>query len=187
MAKKQTTEEVIVRSCRYNGRSITCEWEQGGDSCSRTFHDNPLPSFEKALKALAEHVCTLCELPTKDADKIEATGITIRPLGSDNQQALITAKKKIRKGKRAFNIATPLLAMYPAKDADKKGSDAMEEDEAKAITKFESEVKKYILGERAQGKLALEDAPKKEGDKGKGADNTEQFPGMTEPAGDAKK
>jgi hypothetical protein len=186
MAKK--TEEIIVRSCRYNGRSIACEWEQGGDPCARTFHDNPLPSFEKSLKALAEHVCTLCELSSKEAEKIEATGITIRPLGDDNHQALITAKKKIRKGKRAFNIATPLLAMYPATDAEKKGSDSMDEAEAKAIAKFEAEVKKYILGERAQGKLALEEGPADK-EKGKGKtvpDNTEQFPGMTE-AGDGGK
>ncbi len=185
MAKKPETQksgEILVRSCRYNKRSISCEWMQGADAYAVTFHDNPLPSFEKALAALPAVVCSLCGFPTKDAEKIEATGITIRPLGDDNEQGLVTAKKKIGKGKRVFNISTPLLAMYPGKDADKKGTDAMEEDEAKPIAKFASEVKKYILGERAQGKLAFEEekpAPKK----GAG-ENSEKLPGLTEPESD---
>lgn len=186
MAKKpneqKATGEIIVRSARYNKRSISCEWMQGADAYAVTFHDNPLPSFEKALAALPAVVCSLCGFPAKDAEKIEATGITIRPLGEDNDQALVTAKKKIGKGKRVFNISTPLLAMYPGKDADKKGTDAMEEDEAKPIARFASEVKKYILGERAQGKLSFEEekpAPKKEP-----GSNSEKLPGMTEPGSD---
>lgn len=176
MAKaKPPTEEIIVKSCRYNGRSIRCEWEKGTDFYAVTFHDNPLPSFEKALKALAVHVCSLCELPAKDVDKVEPTGITVRELGEDNAQALIVAKKKIRKGKRVFNIATPLLAMYPSQDAEKKGSDCMDEDEAKAVAKFSAEIKKYILGERAQGKLALEEEKPAKGD------DEPALPGLTEP------
>lgn len=157
MPPKTKTGEIAVRRCRYNRKSIRCEWEAAGDTYAVTFHDNPLPSFEKALSALGPHVCALCELPSKDADKIEPTGVTVLPLGDDNEKALIVAKKKIRKGKRVFNISTPLLAMYPSKDDEKKGSDCMEEDEARAIAKFVGEVKKYIAGDRAQGKLAFED------------------------------
>lgn len=187
MAKK-TTEEISVRKCRYNGRSIRCEWEQGSDAYAVTFHDNPLPSFLKALKALSEHVCSLCDLPSKDADKIEPTGITISPMGEENAQALIVAKKKIRKGKRVFNISTPLLAMYPAEDVEKKGSDAMDPEEAKAIEKFATEVRKYIRNgpdDRAQGKLALEE--EKPDPKDKKGGNTEEFPTMSEPGADEGK
>ena len=178
MTKKPKTEEVIVQSIRTNGRAITCKWTQGGDSYAVTFHDNPLPSFNKALAALAPHVCSLCELPAKDADKVETTGVTIVPLGEDNEQALITAKKKIRNGKRVFNISTPLLAMWPAADADKKGTDAMDDDEAKAITKFAAEGKKYIIGDRAQGKLAIE---KEDEDETAGESNQTEFPPLAEP------
>lgn len=181
MAKKEKAkEEIVVLSARYNRKSITCKWTKGDDAYAVTFHDNPLPSFEKALNALPEHVCSLCELPSKDAEKIEATGITIVPDGDDNEQALITAKKKIRKGKRVFNISTPLLSMYPSEAKDAKASDAMDEDQAKAITKFAAEVKKYILGERAQGKLSFEeeDGKKDAGEDGK--TKTDEFPALTE-------
>jgi hypothetical protein len=180
----EVPKEIVIRSVRANGRSIRFEWMHGGDAYAVTFHDNPLPSFDKAIKGLAVHVAALCELPAKDVEKIEATGITVRPLGDDNQQALIVAKKKIRKGKRVFNISTPLLAMYPGKDAETKGSDAMDPDEAKAIEKVIAESKKYITGERAQGKLALEDLPAA---KDKTPDNQEQFPDLTEPGKDADK
>lgn len=177
MAKKQTTEEVTVRSVRYNGRTIKCDWDHGGDPCSRVFHDNPLPSFLKALAALGEHVCTLCELPAKDVDKIEVTGITVRALGEDNQQALITAKKRIRKGKRVFNISTPLLAMWePKAKEDKATTDHMDESTAKAIAKMESEAKKYICGDRAQGKLALDDGEDDDAKGKKKDDNQVEFP-----------
>lgn len=177
--KKTPSGEIAIRSCRYNGRSIACTWEQNGDAYSVNFHDNPLPSFEKTLKALASHAASLCEFPERDASKIEPTGITLRPLGDDNAQALIVAKKKLKRTKRVMNISTPLLAMYPGKDAETKGSDAMDEETARAIEKFVVEVKKYIVGERAQGKLALEEEEPAKPDEGP---KTPEFPEMTEPA-----
>jgi hypothetical protein len=175
------SEEVIVTSVRYNGRSITCKWDQGGDACSRTFHDNPLPSFVKALEALKSHVCDLCELPAKDEEKIEVKGITINALGDDNQQSVIVATKKLKRAKRVMNITTPLLAMWEPKKKDADPGDRMDEATAKAIAKVEAETKKYICGERAQGKLALEEEkPKKKKEAGA---ETAAFPGMEEPEG----
>lgn len=180
MTAKKKTEEVIVRSVRYNGRSIKCDWEQGGDPCSRTYHDNPLPAFIKALESLRAHVCSLCELPAKDEEKITVIGISLRPLGDDNQQGVIFAKKKLRKGKRAFKFSTPLLALWePKEKEDKLKTDSMDEDTAKAMTKVESETKKYICGDRAQGKLELEGEDDDEEEK---PDNQTEFPPLTEPA-----
>lgn len=179
MPPKKKTEEVLVRSVRFNGRSLKCDWEQGDDACSRTFHDNPLPSFIKALEALRSHVCSLCELPAKDEEKITVTGVSLRPLGDDNAQGVIFAKKKLRKGKRSFKFSTPLLALWEPKDKeDKLKSDALDEDTAKAMVKVETETKKYICGERAQGKLALEDDEDEEEDS---SEKTDEFPAMSEP------
>jgi hypothetical protein len=166
---------ITVRLVRYNLRNIRIEWENNGDSYAVTFHENPLPSFMKALEALPPHVADLCDMPDKDVEKITATGVTIRPLGEDNSQALIVARKTIRKGKRVFNISTPLLPMYSAKDAEKKGSDCMTEDQARAIMKVATEARKYIRGERAQGRLEYEEEKKGDGE-GKEA----EFPAMTE-------
>lgn len=177
MAKK--TEEIVITAVRNNRKSIHVEWLQGADEYGVNFHDNPLPSFLKALEKLPAHVCTLCEFPAKDADKIEATGITATEKG-DNTLALIVAKKKIKKAGRVFNIATPLLPMYA--DPENKTADCMSEDEAGAIEKVIAEAKKYVLGERAQGQIKFDEPEKPE--KKKEGDNTEPFPNMA--PGDAK-
>ncbi len=170
---KTKTESISVTAVRNLRKSIKIEYIQGTDEYAVNCHDNPLPSFYKALKALDAHVCSLCEFPTKDAEKIEATGITVRDKG-DNALALIVARKKIRKGKRIFNISTPLLAMWP--DEENKGADFMDEDVAKAIEKVIVEAKKYVIGDRAQGQIEFEDEEKDAGEKA--PDNTEPFPEM---------
>lgn len=171
------TTEITIRAVRLKRASLSIKWTQGADEYGVTFHEKPLPSFTKALAALTPHVCTLCELPAKDAEKIEATGITMTPNG-ENVLALITAKKRVKKAGRVFNIATPLLPMYA--DDENKNADRMEPAEAKAIEKVASEAKRYVLGERAQGQIDFggeDEAPKKS----KGDDNTPDFPAMTEP------
>lgn len=177
MAKKND-EAVVVTAVRNNRKSIHLEWTKGTDEYSVTFHDNPLPSFYKALDGLNAHVCSLCEFAAKDAEKISSTGITVREKG-ENSVALIVARKKIRKGKRVFNIATPLLAMYPSDDPEEKSLDHMDEDQAGAIEKVIKEAIKYIAGERAQGQIQFEEEPKPSKD---ADDKTTPFPGMEEPA-----
>lgn len=173
-APKEKPKEIVITAVRNLRKSLRIEWLEGSDEVGRNFHDNPLPSFYKALAALTPHVCSLCELPAGDAKKIEATGITVRARG-ENNLALVVARKKIRKGKRVFNISTPLLAMY--EDAEAKGADHMESDEAKAIEKVIAEAKKYLRGERAQGQIAFEEE-KTEEEKKPG--NTDEFPALTE-------
>lgn len=170
------TGEIVIRSVRLKRASLALKWTQGEDEYGVTFHENPLPSFTKAIAALVPHVCSLCELPERDADKIEATGITMTPNG-ENTLALITAKKRVKKAGRVFNIATPLLPMYA--DEENKKADRMEPAEAKAIEKVATEARKYIAGERAQGRInfGADDEPKKP----KGDDNTPDFPALNEP------
>lgn len=173
--KNDADASIQITSVRNLRKSIKIEWTQGSDDYSVNFHDNPLPSFLKSLDALVPHVCTLCELPAKDEAKIVATGITVRENG-DNSLALIVAKKKIKKGKRVFNIATPLLSMYP--DENDKTVDCMDEAEAKAIDKVVQEATKYVRngpGDRAQGQIDFRD---EEGGGTPDENKTEQFPAM---------
>lgn len=160
---------------RNRRNSIQISWTQGIDEYDLVCHDNPLPSFLKAIEALAPHVCTLCEFPARDAAKIIPTGITCR--GKDDSiLALITAKKPVKKGNRVFNIATPILPMH--EDADNPAADHMEPAEAKAIEKVIAEAERYVDGERAQGQIQFgEDgapADKKE-DKKEEADEGEKI------------
>jgi hypothetical protein len=158
---KDEAKPIFIKSVRDKRKSIQIVYTQGADTIDHDFHDNPLPSFYKAIEALVPHVCTLCEFPSKDAAKITATGITCREDG-DNTLALITSRKKIKKGGRILNIPTPLLPMYP--DEENAGVDHMEKEEAAAIEKVIKETLKYLGGERAQGQIAFveEDGPKKE-------------------------
>lgn len=164
-AKK--SEDLRILQVRNKRSSIFLSWMNGTDEFKVTFHDNPLPSFYKALAALPEHVCALCEFSPKDAAKIDATGITVAEKG-DNSLALIVAKKKVKKGGRVFNIATPLLAMYP--DDENKDADCMDKDTAAAIEKVIKEAKKYIGGDRAQGQIVFETAEEKATDEKTGAE-----------------
>ncbi len=67
--------------------------------------------------------------------------------------------------------------MYSAKDAEKKGSDCMTEEQARAIMKVANEARKYIRGERAQGRLAFEE------EKADGEGKEAEFPALSEAAG----
>lgn len=154
MAKKEESEEIVITSVRNLRKAIRIEWRQGADEIGRTFHDNPRKSFYTALTNLKPHVVSLCELSAPDEKKIEATGITVVAKG-DNEHALIVARKAIRKGKRVFNISTPLLPMYA--DAENKSLDHMEKEEANAIERVIAEAKKYINGDREQGQIQWEE------------------------------
>lgn len=175
MPKEKKNEPVLIRAVRNLRESIRIVWTQGSDDYGVNFHDNPLPSFLKSLVALAPHVCSLCELPAADSKKIIVVGITCRENG-DNILARIVAKKTIKRGKRVFNIATPLLSMYA--DDENKTVDHMDEDEARAIEKVIAEATKYIAGERAQGQIQFDEEPA--GGKPE-EDGTAKFPGMEEP------
>jgi hypothetical protein len=173
MPAKKQSEEIVVLKVRNNRKSIKIVYKQGADTIDRDFHDMPLPAFYKAIEALAPHVCTLAEFPAKDVDKIVATGITCSENG-DNTDALIVARKKIKKGSRILNVATPLLPMYP--DEENKSADCMEPEEAKAIEKVLKETMKYLAGERAQGQINfIEDEGDKKKDEGDGKSG-EQLP-----------
>lgn len=167
--KKATTEAIVIRRVRSDRKSIFIEWVQGIDVYKVTFHENPLASFTKAITALAAHVCSLCEFPDKDEAKITPSGITVTENG-DNNLALIVASKRIKKGKRVFNITTPLLSMYP--DKENKATDCMAAEEARAIEKVITEAKKYLDGDRAQGIIKFED-DKDEKDAKKDKEETE--------------
>lgn len=177
MAKKdKATEEVVILKVRNRRKSINIVWRAGADTVNRDFHDNPLPSFLKAIDGLAAHVCTLCEFPEREVAKIAATGITCVEKG-DNTLALIVARKTIKKGKRVINLATPLLAMY--EDDENKSADCMEKDEASAIEKVIKEAVKYLGGDRAQGQINF--VPEEgEADGKKKEDETLPIPGVGE-------
>ncbi len=167
---------IQILSVRNTRKAIVIEWMEGLDECSRSFHENPLPSFTEALNGLTEHVVTLCEFPAGYAKGITATGITVREKG-ESTTALIVAQKKLKRNGRVLNIPTPLLAVH--EDPENKGADHMTDAEAAAVELMIAETKRYLAGDRAQGIIAFEDAkPEPKPDKS----NTETFPTLVEEA-----
>lgn len=173
-------DAVKILEVRNRRSSIYIHFTRGDDDYPVTFHENPLPSFYAALEALKDHAISLSELPKSDAPKIEVTGITVRPKG-ENAMALIVAKKTLKRNKRVLNISTPILPMYEAEGDEGQGGDHMSAEEAAAVELVISEAKRYVAGERAQGRLAVEEEEKR-GRKTRGAakENIEQFPEMRE-------
>lgn len=154
-----TARTIEILSVRLKRNKIALSWMEGKDKHSVEFHEAALPAFLRSVEALRPHALSLCELPAKDLEKIVTTGITCREKG-DNVLALITVKKKVRKGARAYPFSTPLLPML--EDPEKPTADHMAEEECKAIQKVISEAKKYILGDRAQGEFKFEDGEEEE-------------------------
>lgn len=178
--------DVRVVKMRNSPENIHCEWLEDNDKYNVTFHDQPLPAFYNALKALPTHVCALAELPGKDADKIEVTGITVTYRGEDCTLATLVAKKQLKRSVRVLNLSTTPLSIEKPKE--ETGQDRLSDDEAKAVKKLIQEVRRYILGERSDPKLfafaeaekAAEEAAKKKGKKDPAA-NVSEFPNLNEP------
>lgn len=184
-----TKDKIRVIAMRNSPKGVLCEWVEDGDPISRTFHDQPLPSFYKALEAMPEHVCTLAELSGKDAEKIECTGITLTYRGEKDVSILatLTARKSLKRSGRILNLTTTPLSIDPPKEPD--GSDHLSKEESAAVKKLVNEVLKYINGERSTQKLmAFVEEQKAAGEKKKGrrkadpAANVAEFPAMKEPA-----
>jgi hypothetical protein len=136
-----------------------------GDA-SLDHNDKPLPSFYKAMAALAPLVIETLGLPKdyvgkepKEGDKepglpLRVQGITIVTKG-ESRQVLITATKVLALTPSPLNLTVPLRYM----DAPTKEGSTSEPYSKKHVALLEDvieEAKKYIRGERAQGTLPLE-------------------------------
>lgn len=169
--KEPKPEKIVILAIRNRKKSINITWSQGADTHDDDFHENPRPSFYRALEELPAHIASLCDFPAADARKIVATGVTLRDEG-DNTLAMVVGYKTVKRGGRPLNIATPLLLMEP--DSENKTAACMTEAESDAIDKLVKEAKKYLSGDRAQGKIDFKagepepDGKKKEDDAAKG-------------------
>ena len=178
MPKKN--ESITILAVSNLRKSIRIKWEQPNGATADTynvnFHENPLPAFYKALDALKPHVCNLCELHARDADKLSIVGIVCKEHG-ENTSASIIARKTLKRGRRVSGVETPSLPMYP--EEGNKSKDHLDEDQAAAIEKVVTEATRYVAGERAQGQIVFEEPTAQP----ETTDKTEQFPALTEAAG----
>jgi hypothetical protein len=125
------------------------------DEYSFTCSEKARPEFYEAMKAMAEHVIEMCELPESYLDRITVRGVSYS-YGGENETmgATISAAMRLDNSYQALNINTPHKAseMYcpdtPDDDMQLLSSECVD-----ALEALLFECEKYIKGDREQGSL----------------------------------
>jgi hypothetical protein len=120
--------------------------------------DRPRAELREALKAMAEHLCTIAELPPTWAKDIEIRGVTCTHT-NDIRGLVITGLRKLAGSNAPLVLNTPHFTEAPyTEDAD---SDVGIYTAAcgLALDLIELEVWRYLDGEREQLQLGLTEEP----------------------------
>ena len=149
-----------VRITKYS--QIHMIYTQGSDNqdeYSFTCSEKARPEFYTAMKAMAEHVIDMCELPESYLDRITVRGVSYSYGGeAEVMGAVISASMELKESYQPLNLTTPHKAseMYnpetPDDDMQLLSSDCM-----KALEALQVECEAYIRGDRAQGSLFKEE------------------------------
>lgn len=125
------------------------------DEYSFTCSDLARPELYETLKALAEHVVDLCELPINYIPRITVKGVSYSYGGEDETMgATISAEMKLNESYAPLNLNTPhkTVAMYNANsEIDEK--QLLSDDCIDVLKTLHKECEEYINGNRAQGRL----------------------------------
>ena len=152
---------------------IFLEYEQsrdkseGWDSYTLRTKDEPLPSFEKVFKELAEHAVDLCELPESDIaeGRVEVRSVSFS-YGGDKEVmgAVISAVRTLKRSNSPLNLNTPHKPSEPYSDPVDGGSEKLTEKSlldpecVEALKKLCKEADRFLGGHRQQTDLFAEPA-----------------------------
>jgi hypothetical protein len=179
-----------ITKVRISRNNVHLEYNNEGDTYKYDSKDKPLPSFYKAVDALAPVICSTLGLPKSYVGKkptegdtepglpLRPTGLTITTKGESRMVTLV-GQKTVSTSPSPFNIATPLRYM-DAPTEEGACSEPYGTKDCAIIEEVIEEARKYLRGERAQGQLPLEEEPAQPSEPSDG--NTLEFPG-TEPDG----
>ncbi|BEU87837.1 hypothetical protein TAMA11512_13010 [Selenomonas sp. TAMA-11512] len=134
----------------------TKSWDVYSLSCK----DAPREELKERLKDMIAHVVEICELSEGDADRIIVGGIS-ESHSEDNRYVTITAQKRLEYSHAPMIINTPARPELPSKE-DADSTYCMSEELVADLEALEDEAWRYIHGDRAQTKLAFEEAGKEE-------------------------
>lgn len=161
MAKKSTTLRIL--SVKRTRQRIFVSYHNGDDVLTVNSRDNPLPAFTKSLDALTPLVCSICHFPDDYAEGIKAKGLSIAQAKGDLELVTLMAEKHLPDSNGPLNIATPLRLLDKP---EKAGSSVpLSDHDIGLVEEVVEQAKAYVLGNRAQGKLSLEDDGEKPDDK----------------------
>lgn len=164
-----------ITKVRLKRSAVAIEWTTDTGSHAISEKERPLPSFVKAVEALAPLLIQILHLPASYAEKLTPTGITISTK-QDVQLVTITAQKDLPECHSPFNLATPLRFLEHPKE-EGSYSPALADRDVCLINAVVAEAKRYVAGERAQGNLPFNKDDEDEGDEDETPDNVLDLPG----------
>ena len=165
---KAITIELVKRTRRF----IFINYTQGDSGHKLKEVDNPLPSFNQALDALAGLVATVCHFPKAYCETdLRVIGAHIGELGGV-QTVSIIAQKSLDDASKALPLTTPPRMLgVPTKEGSY--SPSLSSADQELVATLINEAKAYVMGERAQGQLPL-DGDDDDGEDGKGEAGEEE-------------
>ena len=152
--RKPAAQPLRITRVKRTRQNISIAWKVGEDEFDLTSRDNPLPSFAKALDALAPVVCAICGLPDGYKEGLTANGAYISAVAGVDAVTLV-ASKQLPDNNRPFNISTPLRLMS-APETEGAANPPLLEKQISAIQEVLDEAKRYVKGDRAQGQIQFE-------------------------------
>jgi hypothetical protein len=145
---KLTTDKKI--SIAYEQQSKKGNWDEYSLTCS----EEARPEFYSALAALAPHVIEMCELPESYLSRIEVRGVSFSYAGEKEVMgATIIAQMKLHYSNTNLNLNTPHKASDSHSGLPADEMQLLSASCVKALKALCEEVRVYIRGERAQGRL----------------------------------
>lgn len=153
MSENTKPASLTIHKVRLTRRHVKINYTNNSAEIELTEKDNPLPSFKEAIEALGALVLSICHLPLTYAEGMRVSGLTLTAKGLVTIQAV----KSFEDASGPLNIATP-LRFLDLPDEEGTYSPALTDAQVALVDSVLEEAKQYVLGNRAQGTLPLEEA-----------------------------
>lgn len=130
-----------------------------GEERSIIAHEKPLPALDKSLSALRIYFAVSLEIPEPEtyAETVQVYGIAITRTKAGTRSIILLAKKELSTRRSSLlKMQSPLLQIDKAQEGE-SGEIEIEPKYLKLVVKLIAEAEKYAQGERAQGRLDLDD------------------------------
>jgi hypothetical protein len=166
--KAPKPKAIEIVSVKLSRKTVDIAYTQGDSSYTISERDNPLPSFSKAMEALAPIVTSVCHLAKGYHE--EGMKVASFKLGTKGGAPTITirAKKDLDDSSKQFVFDTPeRLLDQPTEEGSY--SPPLKQEFRDLIAEAIAEAKGYVKGERAQGQIEFDDGKDDEAETDKDA------------------
>jgi len=153
--KKEKPKAIDIIEVRRTRRFISIRYAQGDERHHLRTNENPLPSFGKALDALAPLACAIMEAPEGWALNLKVSGFKLGSM-RDVRTASVLVQKGLGLSGKVLNVTTP-PALLSTPQTEGAVTPPLSTVQASLIGEAEEEAKRYVKGDRAQGTLTLDD------------------------------